>query len=146
MFMMYVWKRFCASQLLFVYNCIPCIYIVIEDPIIRWEGRDPIIRWEGRDTIIRQEGRDLIIRWEGRDLIIMQEGRDPIIRWEGRDPIIRWEGRDPIIRWEGRDPINRFNPATVLSVPSHDLYFQHHMLWSFFCLIQCGYHQHLIVM
>ena len=126
--MMYVWKRFCASQLLFVYNCIPCIYIVIEDPIIRWEGRDPIIRREGRDTIIRQEGRDLIIRWEGRD------------------PIIRWEGRDPIIRWEGRDPINRFNPATVLSVPSHDLYFQHHMLWSFFCLIQCGYHQHLIVM
>ena len=125
---MYVWKRFCASQLLFVYNCIPCIYIVIEDPIIRWEGRDPIIRREGRDTIIRQEGRDLIIRWEGRDLIIMQEGRDPIIRWEGRDPI------------------NRFNPATVLSVPSHDLYFQHHMLWSFFCLIQCGYHQHLIVM
>ena len=125
---MYVWKRFCASQLLFVYNCIPCIYIVIEDPIIRWEGRDPIIRREGRDTIIRQEGRDLIIRWEGRDLIIRQEGRDPIIRWEGRDPI------------------NRFNPATVLSVPSHDLYFQHHMLWSFFCLIQCGYHQHLIVM
>jgi hypothetical protein len=108
--MMYVWKRFCASQLLFVYNCIPCIYIVIEDPIIRWEGMDPIIRREGRDTIIRQEGRD------------------------------------PIIRWEGRDPINRFNPATVLSVPSHDLYFQHHMLWSFFCLIQCGYHQHLIVM
>ena len=41
---------------------------------------------------------------------------------------------DPVIK-KGRLPINRFKPTIFVPVPSQDLDFQHHMLWSILCSV-----------
>jgi hypothetical protein len=60
------------------------------------------------------------------------EDWDPVIKRGGLRSSYQ-EGRIEIqlSRGEDWDPSNLFNPNTLLSVPIHDLDFQHHMSWSF---------------
>jgi hypothetical protein len=117
---LFEWKRISVQ----VFHCLFIYVLLFEIQLSRGEDWDPVIKRGGLRSSY-QEGRIEIQLSRGEDW-------DPVIKRGGLKSSYQ-EGRIEIQLSRGGDwdPSNLFNPNTLLSVPIHDLDFQHHMSWSF---------------